>query len=662
MSTCKGRKNGGKFCGEQIDEDNEYCEQHSYFKDYTEEMFENLIKCIRCANMHFKTNLSQCPKCTDDSKIKNAKASSKKIHCSGIDRNRNQCREKVLHQGDFCSKHKYLKDYTEHMMKNLKLCSTCHKCFYSETFNTCEICRKERPKMNKERRAELPKCQIDYCNNIASESGYCGKHYDTKKEQTLKIKETLQKENPEHHICSNRDCHNLIPNNDSKKTCNECRERDKKLSNERRNQRIKYNQKHPNDMICVKCNKKIGIGFEYEKGYRSQKCEVCFKKQQEIEINRPERVERSEEKKKDIDEHIRYYKKRVYDTKGRITWGEDMTYKLCKQLMTGQCYYCGEKFEDNGYLLGIDRVDNTIGYCESNCVTCCTTCNYMKGIHTQQDFIKMCQHILCYNRIIDNYDFYPELFSGRTDICSFGKYINGINGHHIFELTRDEFYTLRKTACYICGRLNIDTRINSIDRLCSEIPYVLANCNSCCKTCNYLKRESNIGSFFAQLIKIADYTIDKNVLKVDESLSPEEYNLQKHEKSINIIKNIQFIKNKLELLKIIDKDLIRMEKDLSRDEKHSLNMKWYNECEQQTHEIRVEHKEKQQKEYKQKIREEIKQTLGEDKLRKMRRIEKAKQLNRKCDSDGHLIKTKIAMTSAERARLCRLRKKQIKVV
>lgn len=34
MSTCKGRKNGGKFCGEQINEDNVYCEQHSYLHNY----------------------------------------------------------------------------------------------------------------------------------------------------------------------------------------------------------------------------------------------------------------------------------------------------------------------------------------------------------------------------------------------------------------------------------------------------------------------------------------------------------------------------------------------------------------------------------------------------------------------------------------------------
>ena len=125
---------------------------------------------------------------------------------------------------------------------------------------------------------------------------------------------------------------------------------------------------------------------------------------------------------------------------------------------------------------------------------------------------------------------------------------------------------------------------------------------------------------------------------------------------------MQSVKNKLELLKIIDKNLIDMEKNLSNEQKYSLNIKWYRECEQQTREIRAEHKEQQQKDYKQKIREEIKQTLGEDELKKMRRIEKAKQLNRKCDEDGHLIKTKVAMTSAERVRLYRLRKNQIKVV
>lgn len=40
------------------------------------------------------------------------------------------------------------------------------------------------------------------------------------------------------------------------------------------------------------------------------------------------------------------------------------------------CHYCGHK---PGKLNGIDRIDNTKGYCKGNVVPCCKLCNFMKG-------------------------------------------------------------------------------------------------------------------------------------------------------------------------------------------------------------------------------------------------------------------------------------------
>lgn len=568
MSTCKGRKNGGKFCGEQIDEDNEYCEQHSYFKDYTEEMFENLIKCIRCANMHYKTNLSQCPKCTADSKIKNAKASSKKIHCSGIDRNRNQCREKVLHQGDFCSKHKYLKDYTEHMMNNLKLCSTCRKCFYSETFSTCEICRKERPEMNKERRDEKPKCKHDGCKFEANESGYCGKH-----ENCAEVFKLIT-ENSGKKVCTNyiRGCRNILDNDYGKKKCEKCLQKDRQYDTEKRHTIIQNNVKFPTEMKCIKCNANIGNGYEFEEGFTSQKCEVCFKKQQEIENNRPDRIERREAMKKDVDEHIRYYKKRVIDSDGRLTWGNDMTRDACEKLFKGQCYYCGQKYEEGGYLLGIDRVDNLVGYCKLNCVTCCAICNYMKGTHTESDFLKICQHLLCYHRLVNHYDFHPEVFHERTTPTSFEKYINDIKGHHLFRLDIEVYNAIRKSSCYLCG--HIGEHPNGIDRLSSDVPYVLENCNSCCQTCNFVKRESNIKQLFVQFLKIADFRFYKGCFHIVNDTDAHEYNSTRIKIAQHIVDTIRPLKHQLKSLENVDKNLIELEYNLQTDEKAKLNHQW----------------------------------------------------------------------------------------
>jgi hypothetical protein len=53
-----------------------------------------------------------------------------------------------------------------------------------------------------------------------------------------------------------------------------------------------------------------------------------------------------------------------------------LTYDEFKCLIR-DCEYCGRSVEELGSM-GIDRVDNTLGYVFSNCVPCCGTCNTMK--------------------------------------------------------------------------------------------------------------------------------------------------------------------------------------------------------------------------------------------------------------------------------------------
>lgn len=66
------------------------------------------------------------------------------------------------------------------------------------------------------------------------------------------------------------------------------------------------------------------------------------------------------------------------------------------RLFSGNCYYCGAaparickgvrgrvSFPYNG----IDRKDNSIGYTQENCVSCCTRCNYAKRELNIADFL-----------------------------------------------------------------------------------------------------------------------------------------------------------------------------------------------------------------------------------------------------------------------------------
>lgn len=63
------------------------------------------------------------------------------------------------------------------------------------------------------------------------------------------------------------------------------------------------------------------------------------------------------------------------------------------------CYYCGKKSSDT-HINGIDRKNNSIGYNESNCVTCCSQCNYMKGYLGNDEFISACKKISHHSKFI----------------------------------------------------------------------------------------------------------------------------------------------------------------------------------------------------------------------------------------------------------------------
>ena len=67
-----------------------------------------------------------------------------------------------------------------------------------------------------------------------------------------------------------------------------------------------------------------------------------------------------------------------------------------KALLSLDCHYCGAipvvqytKTETitPALINGIDRINNTLGYDLSNCITCCKTCNRAKGVLSQEDYL-----------------------------------------------------------------------------------------------------------------------------------------------------------------------------------------------------------------------------------------------------------------------------------
>lgn len=71
--------------------------------------------------------------------------------------------------------------------------------------------------------------------------------------------------------------------------------------------------------------------------------------------------------------------------KDKRNWGFTLSEEEFIRIVTQMCYYCGES-EPKGFV-GIDRINNTEGYIQTNCVPCCQTCNFMKGKLSYTSFI-----------------------------------------------------------------------------------------------------------------------------------------------------------------------------------------------------------------------------------------------------------------------------------
>lgn len=75
--------------------------------------------------------------------------------------------------------------------------------------------------------------------------------------------------------------------------------------------------------------------------------------------------------------------------RGGWLWGLDAG--AAADLLSGDCHYCGgraktrffqwqnQTYESKECLNGIDRLDSSLGYIPSNCVSCCSLCNRLKG-------------------------------------------------------------------------------------------------------------------------------------------------------------------------------------------------------------------------------------------------------------------------------------------
>ena len=206
-------------------------------------------------------------------------------------------------------------------------------------------------------------------------------------------------------------------------------------------------------------------------------------------------------------------------------------------LVRRQCHYCGElqkcglsSKESNTIcpldkniqqFNGIDRKDQSVGYIMTNCVSCCSMCNYMKNTLSEQVFVNKIEHILLHNNLIETGELYDELFQDIKK-AEFSDYKSRSFRRQLdFMLLYEDFYKITSHNCYICGKKPSNEHKNGIDRFDNSIGYTKENCRSCCGGCNYMKRNYTYDDMMEKFQKIhRNYSsnVCENVLVTHENI------------------------------------------------------------------------------------------------------------------------------------------------
>lgn len=77
-----------------------------------------------------------------------------------------------------------------------------------------------------------------------------------------------------------------------------------------------------------------------------------------------------------------------------------------------------------------------------------------------------------------------------------------------WNLTDDEAKLMLVSPCIYCKHIDLEVRVNGIDRLDSGKSYSTENCRPCCKNCNYMKGTFDPRTFITWAKKIAQCDIE----------------------------------------------------------------------------------------------------------------------------------------------------------
>jgi hypothetical protein len=330
--------------------------------------------------------------------------------------------------------------YSQEMLSQLELCKGCKKMYYFEDCTkTCEKCR-DRGKSSKETlKDSVVLCSKSECKfKRSAENEYCGKHQLCLFEDETKA---LGKK-----TCCNfiRGCRSQLELNYKFSRCKECLEKDRKKDKDRRKKVESENDLIVHDRttkFCTTCIAELPLcQFIGEKSGETKTCIDC-RANNKIQDAKRDKERRNELARKN---EAKSERKEV-----KKKWAENNYEKVALKTMN----YRQRKMEEDqeGYLA--NNADQAKKWRENH---------PEKMIESNEN--KKNSKELQYN--------------------VYGRNANLKNLE--FTISFDDYSNVVTKECHYCGLIQ-EKGFNGIDRKDQSAGYIIDNCVSCCKMCNYLK-------------------------------------------------------------------------------------------------------------------------------------------------------------------------------
>lgn len=130
---------------------------------------------------------------------------------------------------------------------------------------------------------------------------------------------------------------------------------------------------------CIVCNEEQNISnFSFSKniGYYSSYCKTCDVKRKQARVQKLSEIEKEELKAYGRNWHYSHKAKSLFNVYNKFDFHKnlenDLTIEYLDEQLKLVCTYCGYTST------GLDRLDNSKGHSQNNCVPCCWECNTAK--------------------------------------------------------------------------------------------------------------------------------------------------------------------------------------------------------------------------------------------------------------------------------------------